>query len=181
MRKFVFISGNQHKADQLAQWLGAPVDHQKVDLDEIQSLDPRKIVEHKARQALAIVQRPVLVEDVALTFDALGKLPGPFIKWFIEEIGMDGICRLAAGLDNQKATASILYGFYDGEAFSCFAGEVRGTIAGTPHGEGGFGFDPVFIPEGYSLTRAELGDDAYEATSPRAAAIVKLKAFLSTN
>ncbi|HEY8998878.1 MAG TPA: non-canonical purine NTP pyrophosphatase [Candidatus Saccharimonadales bacterium] len=181
MRTFIFISGNQHKADQLAQWLGAPVRHQKVDLDEIQSLESQKIVEHKARQAYEIVKQPVLVEDVALTFDALGKLPGPFIKWFIEEIGVAGICRLASGLESQKAVAAILYGFYDGTDFSYFAGEVSGEIAPVPRGEGGFGFDACFIPEGYTQTRAELEADAYEATSPRAFAIAELKKFLSAN
>lgn len=181
MQTFIFISGNQHKADQLAQWIGVPITHQKVDLDEIQSLDSQAIVEHKARQAFAIVQKPVLVEDVALTFAALGRLPGPFIKWFLEEIGTDGVCRLADGLEDKSATASILYGYYDGKAFSYFSGSIRGTIASAPRGDGGFGFDQCFVPEGYTQTRAELDDDAYEATSPRAFAIAKLKTFLQTD
>ena len=181
MRTFIFISGNQHKADQLAQWIGVPVEHRKVDLDEIQSLDSRSIVEHKARQAFAIVRQPVLVEDVALTIHALGKLPGPFIKWFIEEIGTEGVCRLAANFDDKSATASILYGYYDGKTFAYFPGERRGAIALEARGNGGFGFDQCFIPGGYTQTRAELDAAAYEATSPRARAIVKLKTFLQTD
>ncbi len=178
MKTFTLITGNQHKADQLAQWLGVPVTHEKVDLDEIQSLDPQAIVKHKARQAFEIVQKPVLVEDVALTIDALGSLPGPFVKWFIEAIGTDGICRLAAKLDDQSATAAILYGYYDGKTFSYFSGEVRGSVAPETRGNGGFGFDPCFIPEGQTQTRAELDEATYEATSPRARAIAKLKLFL---
>lgn len=181
MKDFVFISGNQHKADQLTQWLGAPVAHQKVDLDEIQSLDSEAIVEHKVKQAFAIVQRPVLVEDVAFTFATLGRLPGPFIKWFIEEIGTEGVCRLGAGLEDKGAEATVLYGYYDGKTVSYFSGSMRGTVAPEARGDGGFGFDQCFIPEGYSQTRAELDDKAYEATSPRAFAIAKLKSFLQAD
>ena len=49
--------------------------HEKIDLDEIQSLDLREIVEHKVRQAYEKIKKPVLVEDTSLRFEALGKLP----------------------------------------------------------------------------------------------------------
>ena len=64
MKRLVFITGNQAKADYLAKWLGYPVEHQKVDLDELQSLDPHAVIEHKAKEAYKIVGEPVLVEDV---------------------------------------------------------------------------------------------------------------------
>lgn len=60
-----FITGNQAKADNLAEHLGLKVKHQKVELDEIQSVDLKVIVEHKVRQAYAIVQSPVLVATAA--------------------------------------------------------------------------------------------------------------------
>lgn len=74
--KPVFITGNADKAAYLAQHLGITLDHQKVDLDEIQSTSLEEIVEHKVRQAYDLVGKPVLVEDVALGFDALNGLPG---------------------------------------------------------------------------------------------------------
>jgi len=61
----------------------------KIDLDELQSLDLRVIVEHKVRQAYEKVGGPVLVEDVSLEFLALGRIPGPFIKFFEQEIGLE--------------------------------------------------------------------------------------------
>jgi len=61
--------------------------HEKIDMDEIQSLDLDEVVEHKVRQAYEIAKKPILVEDTALEFPALGKLPGTFIKFFIQELG----------------------------------------------------------------------------------------------
>lgn len=86
MQPITFITGNQKKADYLAKYLGFPVEHKKIDLDEIQSLDLAEIIEHKVKQAYEIVKTPVIVEDVSLEFSALGRLPGPFIKFFEREI-----------------------------------------------------------------------------------------------
>ena len=61
MKDLTFITGNQNKADFLAKHLGVPVAHHKLDLDEIQSLDPRVVVEHKVRQAYEVLNKPVLV------------------------------------------------------------------------------------------------------------------------
>ena len=72
----IFITGNQHKADYLSRQLGVAIEHQKVELDELQSTDIHAIVEHKLRQAYRVIGAPVLVEDVSLSFTALGELPG---------------------------------------------------------------------------------------------------------
>src|SRR5262249_20796025 len=100
MTKVTFITGNQGKADYLARYLGHPVDHQKVDVDELQSMDLKVIVEHKVRQAYNIVKSPVLVEDVSLEFKALGGLPGPFIKFFEHSMNYQEICDLLEGKDH---------------------------------------------------------------------------------
>ena len=93
MANITFITGNQDKADYLAKYLGHPVDHLKLDLDEIQSLELKEIVEHKVRQAYEKVKKPVIVEDVSLEFEALGGLPGPFIKFFVEKVPFERMQR----------------------------------------------------------------------------------------
>lgn len=178
MKNVVFITGNQHKADYLAKWLGLPVAHQKVELDEIQSLNLREIAEHKARQAFAVVGKPVLVEDVALTFDAMGQLPGPLIKWFLQELDVTGLAQLAAGLPSQAASASIVYALFDGRDMQFFEATVPGTIAAEARGTNGFGWGAVFIPEGNSKTYAEMTDNEARPFNMRAQAIDKLRAFL---
>ena len=83
--QITFVTGNAFKADQVGWHLDMPLAHQKVDVDEIQSLDLAEVVRHKAMGAYKIIKTPVLVEDTSLTFESLGRLPGPLIKWFLEE------------------------------------------------------------------------------------------------
>ncbi len=179
MKHVTFITGNQSKADYLAKYLGHPVAHQKVDQEELQSLDLRKIVEHKVRQAYAILQSPVIVEDVSLEFTALGRLPGPFIKFFLEEMTDEELCSLLAGKD-RGAVARCTYGYYDGQQLEFFEGSLRGSIAEHPAGEGGYGWDKIFIPDGYALTRAQMGDADYKVVYLQIKPFEQLKQFLSS-
>ncbi len=173
----ILITGNQGKADQLAKWLGQPVEHVKIDLDEIQSTDLQTIVEHKARQAYEKVNKPVLVEDVELRCNALHGLPGPFIKWFLgSDVSL--LCRMLNSFADRTATARVMYAYCDGKDVQYFEGSTDGCIADFPKGDGGFGWDVIFVPHGYKQTRAEQNEADYETTSPRAKAIVGLKKFL---
>ena len=176
----VFITGNQNKADFLAKRLGHPVKHHKLDLDELQSLDLHAVVEHKARLAYDILKKPVLVEDAGLIFTDMGRLPGTFTKWFIEDLGYDGLLRMANSLPTQEAYCKVCYAIYDGKDIKMFDGEMRGRIAPEARGSGGFGFDPIFINEGYDITRAEMDEEAYAKTSYRTVAMTKLKRYLDT-
>ena len=178
MRDAVFITGNQDKADYLSKYLGHHVDHIKIDLDEIQSLDLRAVVRHKMLQAYAKVDRPVLVEDVALEFTALGRLPGTLIKWFLEELSFEELCRLVDGKD-RSATARCVFGYYDGAEEYYFEGSLRGCIPEKPTGTGGFGWDPIFIPEGYSVTRAELSGEDDKLTYLKIKPFEQVKDFLT--
>lgn len=186
MKDLTFITGNQHKADYLAKWLGVPVPHRKLDLDELQSLDLAEVVEHKVRQAYDITKSPVLVEDVALTFTAMGRLPGTFIKWFLEEIGTAGLCKIADTLDSRDAVASIKYALYDGRELHIFDGEVHGTIASesrekTAHNDWktSKSWNNIFIPDGSNKVYAEMTDEELQPFSHRYQAIQKLKTFLN--
>ena len=185
MKRLVFITGNQAKADYLAKWLGYPVEHQKVDLDELQSLDPHAVIEHKAKEAYKIVGEPVLVEDVRFSFAAFGgKLPGTLVKWVLEEVGVDGLLKMLEGFDDRRATAAIAYGLYDGVEMHTFDAEVAGSVplrARTSEHEGWHGsksWNSIFVPNGSAKTYAEMTDDELQSFSHRYKAIQKLRAFL---
>ena len=160
----IFVTGNSQKAAYLSRQLGINLAHQAVDLDEIQSTSVQAIVEHKLRQAFSIVGKPVLLEDVALGYDALGDMPGPFIKWFLDSAGAEACCRMLDGFDTRRAAITCVYGFYDGVSMKLFEKVTRGLIADHPAGDNGFGFDRIFINDGYTMTRAEMSQAENEET-----------------
>ncbi len=160
----IFITGNQSKADYLSRQLGITIGHQKIELDELQSIDLHVIVEHKLRQAFEAVKKPVLVEDVSLEFNALGGLPGPFIKWFIDHAGGEACCRMLDGFDDRSAIIRCTFGYFNGENMEFFDSESHGVISDHPRGENGFGFDTFFINDGYNITRAEMSQEENERT-----------------
>lgn len=173
-----FITGNPSKAEQLSRHLEYPVEHKKLDIPEIQSLDLKEIAEHKAKEAYQQIQGPVLVEDTSLVFHALGRLPGTLIKWFLAELDNEGLCRLLDGYQDRSAQAKVCFCFYDGNALEVFEGEMNGTIANSPKGERGFGWDPIFIPEGSTKTWGEMNVEEQKETSMRRIALKKLEDYL---
>jgi non-canonical purine NTP pyrophosphatase (RdgB/HAM1 family) len=174
----VFITGNQHKADYLAENLGIPVRHQKVDLEEIQSLDLYTVVEHKAKSAYQIIGGTVLVEDISLTLQTMNGLPGPLIKWFLASLGNAGVAELAYRLASQNATVTIMYGLYDGQKLHTFEAHTDGHIAEHPRGEHGFGFQDIFIPGDASKTFAEMTPEEMLPYYHRLRAVNKLRTYL---
>jgi len=176
--KITFVTGNKSKAEQLAFHLSLPVEHRKLDLAEIQSLNLEEVVRDKAERAWNILKTPVLVEDTSLTFPALGKLPGPLIKWFLTELGNEGLTRLLDGKD-RSAQAEVMFGLHDGTECHIFTGSIQGSVAESPQGEIGFGWDPIFIPQGSDKTWAEMTLEEQSDTSMRRIALKKLQEFLS--
>lgn len=177
-KRVIFVTGNLGKAEQLARYLNYPLAHKKLDLPEIQSLDIKEIVERKAREAYKRVKMPVLVEDTSLVFKALGKLPGPLIKWFLLELGNNGLCRLLDGYKDRSALAKVCFGFYDGKKFKTFESQTLGKIVSFPKGKMGFGWDPIFVPLGQNKTLAEMTPEEQKKISIRWVAIKKLERFL---
>ena len=180
MKTFTFVTGNAEKAAQLSRHFSLPVDHKKLDIPEIQAFDVSEVASYKAQKAFEMLGSPVLVEDTALTFNALGKLPGPFVKWFLESVGNEGMAKILDGFSDRTARAEVCFALCDGTGVNLFTGEIQGQIAPSPRGEKGFGWDPIFIPEGYDQTWGEMTVDEQNATSMRKIALKKLKAFLES-
>jgi len=176
----IFITGNLNKVRYIEKTLGITLEHQNIELDEIQSADPQVVIEHKVKQAYAIVGKPVLVEDTSLTFNALNGLPGPFIKFFIQaENGLENLCRMLDGFEDRSAYGSVIYAHYDGVETHYFKGRLDGTIAPEPRGPGGYGWDIIFEPTGYGgLTRAELSPELDIETYNKLRDIEGLRKFL---
>lgn len=180
MKDVVFVTGNPNKAQYLADLIGMPIDHHAVELDEMQSMDLREVASHKARQAYEVVRRPVLVEDQGMFLPAIDGFPGPFIKFLVDDgKKITHLIRILDGFDDRTAIARCVFVYFDGSSETVFESELIGQIAKEPKGDGGFGWDPVFIPDGYDgRTRAELSKAEDHATYMIAKPIDKVGKFL---
>jgi inosine triphosphate pyrophosphatase len=179
--KVTFITGNKNKLAYATKFLDYPFDHKGLELDEIQSLDLREVAEHKVKQAYEVIRKPVLVEDISLSFNALGGLPGPFIKWFLREIGNKGMCALLDGYDDRSAVARVCFAYYDGANLKLFEGKVAGRISNKPKGNEEFGWNCIFIPNGSSKTYGEMDGEETEKYSLRTTTVYpQIKEFLQS-
>jgi XTP/dITP diphosphohydrolase len=178
MSKITFITGNLGKVKEVSRYLDAEIDHVSLDLAEIQSLDLEEIVKDKTQRAFDHIHRPVLIEDVSFVFHAFGHLPGPLIKWFVHELGNEGLCRLLDGQKDRTCTATVCYGYHDGTTIHLVSGSMSGSVADHPRGSMGFGWSPIFIPEGQERTYAEMSEIERDPIAMRNKALTKLKALI---
>ena len=149
----------------------------KLATEEIQSLDPYKVVEHKAIEAYkANDYNPILVEETSLALRGLGGRPGTYIKDFCEEAEMRRM--IAEGWlkgRDRTAVAKVLIAVYDGAEAQIREGVTVGTIAETLRGAKGFGWDDMFIPEGDTRTFAEMSDAEKDQHNMRRKALMALR------
>jgi XTP/dITP diphosphohydrolase len=124
-------------------------------LVEIQSDSLEEIAREKAKVAFAKVGRRVIVEDDGLFIDSLSGFPGQYSSFVFKTLGNDGILKLLAGSTKRSAYFLSMIAFYDGRILSISEGRVNGRITDRIT-EGGWGYDPIFVPDGTDLTFAEL-------------------------
>lgn len=168
-----FITGNKGKLAEVQSILGN-VEGLDIDLPEIQELDAHKIIQAKLEEAQKHQKGEFIVEDTSLYFESLNGLPGPLIKWFMKTVGNDGLYKMAESFGNFNAEAKTIIGYSDSQNnIQFFEGNIKGTIV-SPRGEG-FGWDPIFQPDGYSKTFGELSAEEKNSFSMRKIALEKLK------
>ena len=151
-----FASSNRNKFDEVKSILAprVAVEFAQADLVEVQSDSLEEIAREKAKSAYSQVGRPVIVEDDGLYIDSLKGFPGQYSSFVFKALGNAGILKLLEGLGRQASFRSII-AYYDGKDLRTFEGTVNGMIA-TGAAQGGWGYDPIFIPQGAEVTFAEL-------------------------
>ena len=123
--------------------------------NEIRSDSLEEISEEAVKAAYDEVKKPVFVEDAGLFIDALNGFPGTYSGWVYKKIGDKGILSLLEGEPDRKARFEADIAFHDGKEIRHFHGVCEGEIAQESKGGGGFGYDPIFVPTGWSTTFAE--------------------------
>ena len=179
--KAIFVTTNEHKRREVQQILGVELERVNLDLPEIQAIDPAEVATEKvraAREALGEPELPIIVEDSGLMVDAWDGFPGALTKWLMSSVGNEGLLRMLGSDDDRSARAVCVVALAEADGtVRTFRGEVQGEVSREPRGEGGFGYDPVFVPDGSSLTYAEMGEGK-SADSHRARAFRAVRAWL---
>ena len=170
-----FITGNKSKFEEVKSILGN-VEQLDMDLPEIQEIDARKIIKAKLLEALRHRKGEFFVEDTSLHLDCLKGLPGPLIKWFLKTIGNEGLYKITEKLGDNRAEAKTIIGYAKGGEIHFFEGKITGKIV-SPRGTG-FGWDPIFQPDGFSKTFGEMTSHEKNQISMRRIALTKLKDYL---
>jgi XTP/dITP diphosphohydrolase len=169
------ITGNIGKAREYADLLGLDITAVKEELTEVQALDVADVVTRKAEEAYAKISAPVLVDDTGLTLHAWNGLPGALVKWFLDTVGTHGILQMATGVHDRAASVTTALGYADATGVRVYAGTIHGQLSTTERGDGGFGYDSIFIPDGSAQTFAEMTPQQKNATSHRRRAVDALR------
>lgn len=189
--KIVFATNNAHKLQEIREILGP--EFEIVSLGDIGCHDDipetGSTLEENARQKAEYVfsryHLSCFADDTGLEVDALGGEPGVHSARYAEgtdhnsEANMAKLLRKLGDNPNRKARFRTVICLKLGvETF--FEGKVEGRIAYEKHGTEGFGYDPIFIPDGYDKSFAELGEDIKNQISHRARAVKKLAEYLKS-
>lgn len=186
MSRLILVTGNANKAKEIHRILSrsgvvSELVQRDVDLPELQG-EPEEIAKEKCRIAVAQVKAPVIVEDTSLCFNALGGLPGPYVKWFLQKTGHDGLVRILSAYDDKSAYAQCIFAFSPSPGVEpvVMVGRCHGRIV-SARGPNTFGWDPVFQPDGSELTFAEMDKETKNSISHRAKALEKLVEYFKSN
>ncbi|XP_060178525.1 inosine triphosphate pyrophosphatase [Lycium barbarum] len=180
-RPVTFVTGNAKKLEEVRAILGQSIPFQslKLDLPELQG-EPEDISKEKARIAAKEVNGPVLVEDTCLCFNALKGLPGPYIKWFLQKIGHEGLNNLLMAYEDKTAYAMCVFSLALGPNTEpmTFVGKTLGRIV-PARGPTDFGWDSIFQPHGYNQTYAEMPKEEKNRISHRGKALELVKSHFA--
>uniref|UniRef100_A0A7C5U6F2 dITP/XTP pyrophosphatase n=1 Tax=Caldiarchaeum subterraneum TaxID=311458 RepID=A0A7C5U6F2_CALS0 len=178
--ELTFVTSNKHKAVEVREIFrshGARCQVHYMKTIEIQSNDIAEIAIFSSFQAYQLLGKPVFVEDAGLFVDALNGFPGPYSSYVYRTLGLETFLKLLNKRRNAFFKSVVcVYGL--SRAPVIFSGVVKGRIATEPRGEGGFGYDPVFIPAGSTKTLAEMSVAEKNKWSHRAKAVEKLLRWL---
>ena len=156
-----FASSNNHKfeeAQRILSNLGLEINMFKTTLEEIQSNSMNEIAKRKALDAFRKIKKPVIIEDDGLFIESLDGFPGPYSSYVYDTIGNKGIMRLLENIETRNAKFVAIIAYCNGDDdVQLFESSIPGKISLSIE-EGGWGYDPIFIPDGESKTYANVSD-----------------------
>ena len=189
-RTIVFATNNRHKLDEARQIVGSEIEIKSLaDIGCTEELpETSGTIEGNAMQKCRYVVEhygcDCFADDTGLEVEVLGGAPGVLSARYAGGAGHDSVANMTLLLRNMEGAANRAARFRTviavslGGEYHTFEGIVCGTIKEAPSGEGGFGYDPVFEPEGWSKTFAEASEEEKNAVSHRGRAMRRLVEYL---
>lgn len=188
-KKFVFATNNAHKLEEVSAILGKKIEllsmkdiDCNVDIPETaDTLEGNALI--KARYIFENYHLDCFADDTGLEVEALNGAPGVYSARYAgnahdSEANMKKLLKEMENVKNRRARFRTVFALIINGKEHLFEGIVKGEIIKNRKGTSGFGYDPVFVPEGYSQTFAEMGNELKNKISHRAMATQKLCHFL---
>lgn len=188
-KKFVFSTNNAHKLEEVTAILGDKIEilcmkdiDCYVDIPETaDTLEGNALI--KARYIYVNYHLDCFADDTGLEVEALNGAPGVYSARYAgdahnSEANMMKLLKDMEGIENRKAQFRSVFALIINGKEYLFEGIVKGEITTNKRGGSGFGYDPIFVPEGYKKTYAEMGSELKNTISHRALATNKLCNFL---
>lgn len=191
MIRLVFATGNRHKLNEIQQVVGS-----RFHIDGLADIgftgdipEEQDTLEGNAVQkAMYIYERygvDCFADDTGLEIETLGGAPGVYSARYAGEAcsfedNMNKVLSSMNGMENRKARFRTVIALVERGQVTSFEGEIRGSITPEKHGKLGFGYDPIFLPQGYNRTFAEMELTEKNSISHRALAVMKLVEYLRT-
>lgn len=158
MHSLYFLSSNINKFIEIYQILhqyNIDVKFLNIKLREIQADSLNEIAEEKSKYAFKAVSKPVIIEDDGLFIHRLNGFPGPNSSFVFKTIGNPGILKLLYHIKDRSASFVSVFVYNDGNTVRTFVGKSEGRVSSKIEGPG-WGYDPIFIPNGSELTFGQL-------------------------
>ena len=183
--KVRFITSNDGKVremERLLSSIGHQVVQEQVPYPEIQADTLEAVIDFSLDWLRERVEAPFLIEDSGLFIAPLDNFPGVYSKFVFTTVGLDGVLKIMEGKDERNALFRSCMGYMDerGEKH-IFKGECKGDIIEEQRGSNGFGYDPIFVAEGESMTFAEMSTEEKNSISHRSRAAASLMDYLKKN
>jgi XTP/dITP diphosphohydrolase len=176
--RLVLVTQNKHKLAELMPLFdeyGVQFDTTDLEKLEIRSPSVEEIAVNAAKHAHEVLKRPVVVDDTGFFVSSLKGFPGSYAAYVLQTVGYQGILKLLEGIHDRNARFVTAVAFCSENTQKSFVGEMQGTISTAASGVNGFGYDPIFTPQGFQKTYGQLSLPEKVAISHRTKAF---RAFL---
>lgn len=185
MKSLAIITQNPSKLEEfrfILEAKGYTIDNNEIKLIEPKSLDQKEVAISTAKQAYALLKKPLITDDTGIYFYNYNNFPGTYTKYLLQTIGISGIKQLMK-VGNKKAYYQTTLCFTDGKRYVTFQGRLEGKISlrTSEVFNKNWGWDSVFVPIGYKKYLSEFALEERSKISHRAKAIKEMIRFLGKN